>query len=55
MSLVWLILRHLYTAGYSLNDMGVIIFMKYSYRLILLCELYFCCSADDIGKGNDLE
>lgn len=53
---MWLILSqfaHMY--GYSLNNVGVIIFMKYSYRLIHLCELCFCCSSDNVGRGSDLE
>lgn len=46
---------HMTCLGISLNNVGAIISMKYSYRLIHSCEVYFCCLSENIGAGSDLD
>lgn len=55
---MWLILTkfaHITCLGISLNNVGAIIYMKYSYRLIHSYEVYFCCLSENVGVGSDLD
>lgn len=40
-------------SGHFFN-LGAIVLMAYTYRLIHSFEAYFCCFSEDVGAGRDL-